>query len=153
MRALKVSVRNPEQIQRMESCIMPRTAQCACGGFAMQVVGEPVAHAVCHCDNCKRRTGSAFGVSAYFRKQDVLSVTGETSIYAFHNPARNEDQERYFCKRCGTTLYWHVSTHPDFVGIAAGCFADDPVGEPSMMASPAKKVPWVTLPEHWQVAE
>lgn len=43
---------------------MVRTATCCCGQTSIEVSGEPVFHCVCHCDNCKRRTGSAFGVSA-----------------------------------------------------------------------------------------
>src|ERR1043165_5483695 len=132
---------------------MTRIATCACGAVTLQVAGEPVAHAICHCNNCKKRTGSAFGVSAYFHRQSVTAIAGDTSCYAFHNVQRNEDQERYFCKRCGTTLYWYMSTQPDYVGLAAGCFADDPLGEPNMVASTAANLPWVNLPDPWAVVE
>lgn len=129
------------------------TARCACGACSIEVSGTPLAHAVCHCDNCKRRTGSAFGVSLYFRKQDVASVKGDMTLYALHNSARNEDQERFFCKTCGTTLYWHSSSYPDFVGIAGGCFAREVPGEPNINASPSKKLAWVAIPESWRVTE
>ena len=41
---------------------MVRRAVCCCGQATIEVEGEPAIHAVCHCDNCKRRTGSAFGI-------------------------------------------------------------------------------------------
>lgn len=132
---------------------MPRIARCACNSAAISVAGEYVAYAVCHCDNCKKRTGSAFGISAYFRKSDVVSIEGETTTYALHNAKRNEDQERHFCKKCGTTLFWYMSTYPEFVGIAGGCFTDEPLGEPKINASASKKLPWVAVPDHWQVSE
>lgn len=131
---------------------MEHTAKCACGSATMTVAGAPVAHAVCHCNNCKRRTGSAFGVSAYFPKKAVVGTEGQMTRYALHNPHRKEDQERYFCNKCGTTLYWYSTTYPEFVGIAGGCFADDPLGaDPTMTASHAKKLAWVGLPDGWRV--
>jgi hypothetical protein len=131
---------------------MRNTARCACGSTKISVSGDLLAHAVCHCENCKQRTGSAFGISAYFRKSAVTGVEGETVVYAFHNDKRNEDQERYFCRKCGTTLFWYMSRFPDFVGIAAGCFME-PLGEPTINASAHAKLPWVVIPEHWKLTE
>ncbi len=130
---------------------MQRVAKCACGSASICVSGDPVAHSVCHCNNCKKRTGSAFGISAYFPKQAVVVMEGQTSLYAFHNAARNEDQERHFCSRCGTTLYLYISTLPELICIAGGCFADDPLDEPNITASHSKKLEWVTLPDTWRV--
>jgi hypothetical protein len=128
-----------------------RLAKCACGSVSVSVSGEPVAHSVCHCNNCKKRTGSAFGISAYFPKQAMASVKGEMNVYAFHNASRNEDQQRHFCSKCGTTVYWFASTLPDVVGIAGGCFADNPLGEPTITASHSKKLDWVAVPSTWRV--
>lgn len=130
---------------------MERLAKCACGSVSLKVSGEPVAHSVCHCNNCKKRTGSAFGVGAYFPKQAVTDIEGETRIYAFHNAARNEDQERHFCVKCGTTICWYISSMPQIIGIAGGCFADDPLSEPNITASHSKKWEWVTIPSEWRV--
>jgi hypothetical protein len=130
---------------------MERVAKCACGAASVQVAGDVAAHAVCHCNNCKKRTGSAFGISVYFPKLAIVSVAGPLTVYAPYNAARKEDQERHFCSKCGTTLYWYASTLPGMVGIAGGCFADNPVGEPSMTASHHRKWEWVSIPTHWQV--
>jgi hypothetical protein len=131
---------------------MPNAARCACGSTKISVSGDLVAHAVCHCDNCKQRTGSAFGISAYFRRSDVTSIEGEMAVYSLHNEKRNEDQERHFCKKCGTTLFWYMSRYPDFIGIAGGCFTE-PLGEPKINSSASKKLSWVVIPEHWQLSE
>jgi hypothetical protein len=108
-------------------------------------------HAVCHCTNCKRRTGSAFGISAYFDRAAVMEQTGKTNVYAFHNAAQNHDQERHFCPQCGTTLFWFVSTVPGKIGIAGGCFADSGLPEPSYSVTDRKREPWVSLPSQWKV--
>ena len=130
---------------------MTRTAVCACGQASITLNAEPQLHGVCHCTNCKRRTGSAFGISAYFPASSVVSQLGPTSIYAFHHAAQRHDQKRHFCSRCGTTLFWFVSTLPDLIGVAGGCFADEGLPEPTYSVSHGKKEPWVSLPQHWTV--
>ncbi|MGH8612925.1 MAG: GFA family protein, partial [Gammaproteobacteria bacterium] len=115
-------------------CTNHRIAKCACKSVSITVEGEPKIHAVCHCANCKRCTGSAFGVSAYFPRSSVVATSGETNLYAFHHAEQNHDQERHFCAACGTTLFWYVSNLPELIGVAGGCFADDALGEPRMSA-------------------
>jgi hypothetical protein len=126
------------------------TATCACGQASITVNAMPTMHGICHCSNCKRRTGSAFGISAYFDKSAVVSQEGETNVYALHNETHNHDQERRFCTRCGTTLFWFVSTLPEKIGIAGGCFGEQDVGEPSYSTTDLKRKRWLSLPETWE---
>jgi hypothetical protein len=126
------------------------TATCACGQASITLNALPTMHGVCHCTNCKRRTGSAFGISAYFDRTAVVERAGETNIYAFHHAAQDQDQERHFCAVCGTTLFWFVSALPEKIGIAGGCFADGGLPEPTYSVSERNREAWVSLPEHWQ---
>ena len=128
------------------------TATCACGQASITVNALPAAHGICHCTNCKRRTGSAFGISAYFDRTAVVACEGQTSIYAFHHASQGHDQARHFCVLCGTTLYWIVSTLPEMIGIAGGCFADEGLPEPTYSVSGQKKECWVGLPGHWRTS-
>lgn len=130
---------------------MERTATCACGQTLITVKGDPTMHGVCHCTNCKRRTGSAFGISSYFPKSNVVRTSGETSKYAFHHEAQNHDQERHFCSKCGTSLFWFISSLPDLIGIAGGCFADEELPEPTYSVAHANKEAWVEFPTHWKM--
>ena len=118
--------------------------------MSISVSGEPEIHGVCHCTNCKRRTGSAFGISSYFKKTDLTQQVGKTNVYSFHHDAQNHDQERHFCPTCGTTVFWFVSALPELVGIAAGCFGESPPGVPNMSVTHSKKYTWVGLPESWR---
>lgn len=52
-----------------------RTATCCCWQASIGVEGEPKIHLVCHCNNCKKRTGSAFGISAYFADDPLPEPT------------------------------------------------------------------------------
>jgi hypothetical protein len=43
-----------------------REAACSCGQLQVTVRGDPVRVAMCHCLECQRRTGSTFGVQAFY---------------------------------------------------------------------------------------
>ena len=131
---------------------MKRIARCCCGEIGIEVEGLPFLHVVCHCDNCKRRTGSAFGIAAYFEDSQIVRYIGEPSVWA-RKDTRFGDQKRHFCGNCGTTLYWRA-TQIKGTGIAGGCFTDDPLPEPTMTIAQGDHVyDWVKLPEHWDRTE
>jgi hypothetical protein len=124
-----------------------RTARCCCQACSIAVEGEPALNAVCHCDSCKRRTGSAFGWSSYFPDTQVVGTSGAFEVYAKDGAA---GYRWHFCARCGTTLYWKsFGFLPDCTGVAGGCFTEDPLPPPNFSASDARRCAWLTLPEDW----
>ena len=130
---------------------MSRTARCCCGAFSIEVSGEPTLNAVCHCDSCKRRTGSAFGWSAYFRDEDIGVRTGELAVYTFKGPPEGR---RWFCPTCGSTVMWEGGDFmPGQTGFAGGCFASTPLPEPNITAREHGRYAWVSLPETWTKIE
>ncbi len=122
---------------------MVRIATCCCGNGIVEVNSEPVIHGICHCNNCKKRTGSAFGISSYFKKVDFSLRSGKFSCYKIQND--NGLQERYFCEKCGTTLFWYVDSFKDFVGVAGGCFIDPVLTMPTFATINENKCHWLLL--------
>jgi hypothetical protein len=111
------------------------------------VSGEPALNGICHCSSCKRRTGSAFGWSAYFPDTNVVATSGTLNVYAKEGAT---GYDRFFCARCGTTLYWKsFGFLPDHTGVAGGCFTDDPLPAPNLAASDSGRYAWLGLPEDW----
>jgi hypothetical protein len=98
------------------------TARCCCGACSIEVEGAPLMNAICHCGNCKRRTGSAFGWSTYFADEQVIGRSGDVRCYEIGDGR----QQRFFCAACGTTLYWKTDRQPGQTGIAGGCFIEPP---------------------------
>jgi hypothetical protein len=123
---------------------MTRKALCCCGASFIEVAGEPTLNAVCCCDDCWRRTGSAFGWSAYFPDAQVVATGGDLSEYRIR-----DEQVRSFCSRCGTTLFWTSGFMPDETGIAGGAFLDPPQPEPTFVATAHKCPNWLALPAYW----
>lgn len=128
---------------------MNKIAKCCCERCFIEVTGEPEFHGVCHCTNCKKRTGSAFGISSYFKNEYILEKHGAFNCYSLHNAEQNHNQERFFCSHCGTTLYWTISTSPELTGIAGGCFVGEGLGEPKYSLNHSQICKWLFFPNSW----
>ena len=126
---------------------MVRKATCCCKCTTVIVDGEPDINGICHCGNCQKRTGSAFGWSAYFAENKIVEKSGNFSRY----PIQGEnEQERFFCKLCGTTVFWVSKSFSGMIGVAGGCFVDDPLPSPNVTVSNDGQHSWVTLPPQWK---
>jgi len=55
---------------------MQLSGHCHCGAVSYKVVGEPARMAQCHCNACRRTTGSGHLVQAFFKKDDV-AISGK----------------------------------------------------------------------------
>jgi hypothetical protein len=124
---------------------MTRKASCNCGACIIEVDGEPTLNAICHCNSCKRRTGSAFGWSAYFLDSGIVSRSGPLSAYGVKGPPPTT---RWFCSKCGTTMIWE-SEGAGQTGFAGGCFDETPLPDPNISAYDDRRCAWVGLPEGW----
>ena len=123
-----------------------REARCACGSLSLRVRGEPLLVGICHCQQCQRRTGSAFGSGAFFNRAQVVDQNGSSSAYT-----RTGDSGRsvrfHFCPTCGSTVYWDRDHRPDLVAVALGAFADPSFPPPSRAAWTDYVHAWVKMPE------
>jgi hypothetical protein len=122
-----------------------RIAQCACGGISATAEGEPRFVVLCHCIQCQRRTGSPFGVGAYFHKEDVR-LAGTPKPYRRMVEGTERTLTNYFCPDCGSTVYWTLDLRPQHIGIALGSFADSSFGPPTRSVWTEHKHEWITLP-------
>ncbi len=124
---------------------MQRTARCTCGRLQVACDGDPVRISICCCRACQRRTGSAFGVGAYF-PEAAVAVEGAASAFT-----RSSDAGRWltfrFCPECGSTVYWTMELRPGIVGVAAGASADPDFPTPEVALWTEAKAPWAPLPE------
>jgi hypothetical protein len=101
---------------------MSRIAKCSCGALSVTVTGEPESVVACHCIECQRRTGSVFGIGAYYSEANI-AVTGTPKTYTRATDAGFEFVTR-FCAVCGTSLFWTSGKNPGRVGVAVGAFED-----------------------------
>lgn len=103
-----------------DSANLSRSASCPCGALTAICRGEPQRISLCHCNDCKRRSGSAFALQATYPDAQVVT-SGAPAIYK-----RINDEGRwarfYFCATCGTTVWYRIALRPEMVSIPIGCF-------------------------------
>ena len=120
-----------------------REASCACGALTAHVEGEPVRNSLCHCLDCKRRTGSAFAWNAHF-PADRVTVEGDYASFE-----RGSDEgfwvRHHFCTRCGSPVFYEIERRPGIVSIPAGLFSDPAFPAPTVEVYVDRRCAW--LPE------
>jgi hypothetical protein len=121
-----------------------RNAQCSCGALRVEAEDDPAAVVVCHCRECQRRTGSVFGVGAYYERNRIR-LSGQSSVY-IRDAQAGRKFRTHFCPVCGTSLYWYTDRHPTLVGIAIGAFCDPNFPAPARSVWEQTKHRWVSFP-------
>ena len=122
-----------------------RRATCSCGQLAVECEGKPDLIVACNCTWCQRRTGSPFGLGAYFPEAQVRA-NGDYSDFT-RPGAMGRMVTNHFCPQCGTGLFWHLDRAPGLVGVAVGAFADPDFPPPVRVVWTQHQHAWVRWPE------
>jgi hypothetical protein len=113
--------------------------RCLCGNVQFEAEGPPIDVHYCHCSMCRRATGSAFAVLAWFKKGDVLWTRGSPKTLPSSSVAR-----RGFCADCGTPLLLHYD-RDDRLALMAGCFERADLLIPTHHYGIEGRLPWVDI--------
>jgi len=87
---------------------------------------------MCHCTNCKRRSG---GIASYafVIPKDVVSVTGSSHIsYEDPNTGSGKPMTRTMCEKCGSPVIIIETSAPDMRCVQYGIFAGEELPPPKM---------------------
>ncbi len=98
---------------------------CVCGALRYRAQSDPVNVVVCHCDWCRRRTGSGFAVIPKFEKAQIEILSGDMTTYRHSSDESDRWLELRFCPKCGTNIGFTQELRPNAYAIDAGTF-DDP---------------------------
>jgi len=115
---------------------------CLCGGVrfeiderAIQVINN------CHCANCRKVSGAAFGTFVHVPRSAFRWLTGVELVAAYES---SPGIERAFCKVCGSRM----PQSPDWerhVIVPAGVLDEDPGMKPEINIFTKSKAPWYTI--------
>lgn len=117
-----------------------RSGSCACGNLTVRIAGDPDFVIACHCLDCQRRTGSVFGVGAYYRRE-MVKAAGVHREYV-RDGQDGRKLRFHFCPDCGSTVFWELDLRPDHFGVAVGAMADP------TFPTPTRSV-WEQSRHHW----
>ncbi len=99
-----------------------KTGQCMCGAVTFTATNVPATFGACHCEMCRRWTGSALlGVTV---PETDVKWTNEAQIKTLQS---SEWAERAWCQRCGTGLYYRLTMDGPMAGnleLPIGLFDD-----------------------------
>jgi hypothetical protein len=117
------------------------------------VVGEPLATGVCHCSLCKRGTGSAFRVGAFFSEGAVEFIGAARKTYEYRSDESNRWAKLEFCSNCGTSVTWTAEWVPGIRGITVGTLDDPNWLKPTRHVWTRSALHWVMFPDNVQIFE
>ena len=118
-----------------------KEAKCSCGALKVICDGEPELISLCHCKACQRRTGTPFGIAAFF-PQSSVSVAGKHKSYKRTSDTGYQVTFN-FCGNCGSTVFWNTARMPEYVAIATGAFGDASFPKPSKEVHTECRHDWI----------
>lgn len=121
-----------------------RIASCRCGQLRVTVAGDPVRVSVCHCLNCKKRSGSAFAAQARW-PEERTQIRGDSKTWVMRGDS-GAGADFHFCPECGTDVYYLVEgeTH-GLVAIPIGTFEQPFFTAPEYSVYEGRKQAWVEI--------
>ena len=117
------------------------TGGCLCGALRYTYDGPIGAAAFCHCEDCRRCTGSAFNVSVALEVAHFRITSGAPKGYTKRADS-GHGLTRHFCPECGSPLYTSSPRHPDRIYVKAGSLDDPGLVQPAYQSWVSSSVPW-----------
>ena len=128
---------------------MPRSSEvlagvmggCQCGAVRYELRGRPVELVVCHCKECQRQSGSAFGMSLIVPSGSFRLLSGDLKFFTVVCDS-GRTKTCAFCRDCGTRVY-HSSNNT--ISVKPGTLDDTSSLRPTHHYWTKRKQPWVVI--------
>lgn len=78
------------------------SGSCLCGAVRYEIDGAFEHFYLCHCQHCRKDTGSAHAANLFASQATLKWISGEDKITCFNLPSTRHG--RYFCSICGAAL-------------------------------------------------
>jgi hypothetical protein len=75
---------------------------CLCGEVNFEIEGEFASFFLCHCEYCRKDTGSAHGANLFSSTAKLNWLSGEDNVRVFTLPSTRHSKG--FCATCGSAL-------------------------------------------------
>ncbi len=116
---------------------------CQCNGVRYAVSGDLSSAYACHCGDCKKQSGSAFGLSMAL-EWSRLTVEGEVAT-SEGQTFLGKPKLRCFCPSCGNRLWHRPSNESAWITLKVGTLDCADLIEPRGHIWVSKKQPWIIL--------
>ncbi len=128
------------------------TGGCQCGDIRYEVMGNPHQLVVCHCTDCQRQSGSAFGMTLVVDEANFQLTQGEPKTFTSKSDT-GRAKLGVFCPKCGTRIYHKPEWRKGTVSVKPGTLDDTRSLNPDMHIWTGSKQTWITIPESVEAHE
>ena len=116
---------------------------CQCGNIRYQVTGEPLVAIACHCNDCRKLSGSAFSTVLVVNAKDLV-VEGKLKMWERKADTGRLNQA-FFCPECGNRIY-HVDPDAAHIKrIRSGSLDQAEIPEPRIHVFAERTQPWLSF--------
>ena len=122
------------------------SGKCLCGEVTYEVSGEPVLQGNCHCIDCRKNTGAGFATILFFKEEQVVQLSGETSSFLYKADSGNS-KTKLFCQRCGSLVFGTNSGREGIMTIYVGTLYDASFVKPQFNVYTSRALPYVKIDE------
>ena len=95
---------------------------CLCGKVAFEIIGIFERFFLCHCEYCRKDTGSAHAANLFSTSANLIWLSGEDNIKTFD--FESSGHIKSFCLDCGSALP-NIQMHGSLLVVPAGCLDTD----------------------------
>lgn len=116
------------------------TGRCLCGNLQFELRGRRLWVAHCHCQSCRRNTGSAVATFVGYNKDQLTYTRGERKFYQ-----SSPGVQRGFCADCGTPMTYEADRCPDEVHLYVSTIDNPGAFQPQVHVFLGERIPWLEL--------
>lgn len=116
------------------------SGSCLCGSVAYEINGEPLQFNHCHCERCRKASGTGHATNIIMRPKSVRWIAGEDLLKRYKVP----EAKRFstvFCGNCGS-LMPRVAPDNSIAVVPAGTLDNDPGIRPERRIFQGSRVDW-----------
>jgi hypothetical protein len=117
---------------------------CLCGGVKFEVSEAPETLRYCHCESCKKLSGSGATVNVRVPSTAIRILEGEELLQTFQP---SEGSTKTFCLACGSNLFGGGWPDSPVASVRATAIDDPFDARPSAHLFVKSVAAWETLPD------
>lgn len=116
------------------------SGRCLCGNLQFELRGKRLWVAHCHCESCRRNTGSAVATFVGYNKDQLTYTSGQRKFYQ-----SSPGVQRGFCADCGTPMTYEADRCPDEVHLYVSTIDNPGAFRPQVHVFFGERIPWLEL--------
>ena len=119
-----------------------RWGGCLCGAVRFEVAGPLAPIQLCHCGQCRKAQGSAFGANIPVASAAFRLASGQDALREFR---ASPGKRRVFCGTCGAPIFSQRDAAPETLRLRVGALDQDDGLEVGFHIQTASRAAWFPI--------